>query len=869
MLNETTLVLRGIIMNSTTTKMKKAIEQSCNLNIPDEETEISNNSILKNWLSNRTINLLSKNDIHTTRDLMDFVCERSVWDLSGIGRAVAYELYNYLKNLAPEENRSKVQYFSNHRESCVFTFINVPSSVDGLSICGLKPFGVKKRTIDVLVSNGIVFCGDLRFLSNRELEIIVGKKGTESLTVTAYYLKQGIVSMIKHVLDYDKPRRAFGIVLRRAKGETLSIIALTAGIEEAALTKQRIRQIEKKYLEKIEPFVVSFLDYLIKQNIYTNINSINKSLENDDYAKIILYTVAYFDNHFFCGAEHIMRKTTDDLSSERALIEAFSKVLEGDFDLATWKETVNRILDENNCIRLDNKAINIFLENHIFSRKKSKEKRAKYHKAICIQAIKDYFPEGITLIRYSEEDTEDLITLKKLVYEEYGVELDYSNYYMVAHLLPDNGFVPKNSSQYIFKEKVVCNDSLFKSIISYIDNSKYNTVYYQEIFNSFKEPLIKECGIENHYCLHGILKMNFPDLYNYRRFHLIKKDSSQIKKDNIASNMYTFICSVGEPVTTKELRDEFGDLYEYTFQNCCRDERLFQWGDGQYSCTGILNLSKDDEYRIKRCIIDVLTENNGYTSAHLLYEKMCEIDFGILDKYNINTDLNLFYLSKKLFSDEFGFRKPHIYRKELDHLSQPWEIALYLMNYPDRFSSCNYWDIADKMKWSDSTSFQALDNIEKEYLRIDETDYVHSSLLKVSDSIICCIQDMNESLLKNGYTSIFDYNMERLPDYIYPWNEYLLTSIITVNCHDLDVFYPNNHKRSSNNWFIVRKSEGIDTLSKLVARLMLDTGKSWMDKKEFAQFLRNYKIITKSRIPNELENSKIIKKVLGHYTVAQ
>ena len=41
-----------------------------------------------------------------------------------------------------------------------------------------------------------------------------------------------------------------------------------------------------------------------------------------------------------------------------------------------------------------------------------------------------------------------------------------------------------------------------------------------------------------------------------------------------------------------------------------------------------------------------------------------------------------------------------------------------------------------------------------------------------------------------------------------------------------------------------------------------------MDKKEFAQFLRNYKIITKSRIPNELENSKI-KKVLGHYTVAQ
>ena len=50
---------------------------------------------------------------------------------------------------------------------------------------------------------------------------------------------------------------------------------------------------------------------------------------------------------------------------------------------------------------------------------------------------------------------------------------------------------------------------------------------------------------------------------------------------------------------------------------------------------------------------------------------------------------------------------------------------------------------------------------------------------------------------------------------------------------------------------------------------MLDTGKSWMDKKEFAQFLRNYKIITKSRIPNELENSNIIKKVLGHYTVAQ
>ena len=103
--------------------------------------------------------------------------------------------------------------------------------------------------------------------------------------------------------------------------------------------------------------------------------------ENDDYAKIILYTVAYFDNHFFCGAEQIMRKTTDDLSSKRALVEAFSKVLEGDFDLATWKETVNRILDENNCIRLDNKAINIFLENHIFSRKKSKEKRAKLEKA--------------------------------------------------------------------------------------------------------------------------------------------------------------------------------------------------------------------------------------------------------------------------------------------------------------------------------------------------------------------------------------------------------------------------------------------------------------------------------------------------------
>ena len=322
-------------------------------------------------------------------------------------------------------------------------------------------------------------------------------------------------------------------------------------------------------------------------------------------------------------------------------------------------------------------------------------------------------------------------------------------------------------------------------------------------------------------------------------------------------------------MSKNELFQEFrGFSYVMLTMPFLNDPRLLQWEYSYYACMGIFDITNQDRFELKECIVDLFNKNNGYVSDGLLYEKVMEKYPEFIKKNGIKSEMNLHYIVAKIFSEEMDYRRPHISEKNNIDLSTTKNVALYLLNDPKCFTYEEYNELCDRMKWSNVTSNSAFSDIEGEYDRISVNEYMKKNMFSVPNNILDSVRYLIEENLENDILPLMSVDFDEFPKWEYPWNEFIVETIIRKYLVEFDVIQPAIKDRRFQKGIIVKKELKITSYSQVVARKMIATQNEKMTESKFLSFLVVHNL-TRKVIPNELVNSDYVKKEGDYYCVVK
>ena len=343
---------------------------------------------------------------------------------------------------------------------------------------------------------------NLYFNEKKELEtkiIYQTKFVIENKFLHFYFFDEDLIKDLSTI-----KKEQLEILEMRVYGLTLQEIADIKG-----LTRERVRQIESDIVKKILLFhsIQKLLNFI---NNYINKKSIlflDELPLNDNYLKkLFLYVInksktrlLFFDKVFQSfilnekfGFENLKNKLNKYIDSENYLID--SNQFEELYPIKT--EKIYTIFIENKIIKgIDNK---IFI---MFSLKSQREK---------LEFIMTLFPDGI-----EHKKNADLIRDKCIYF--FGDECKKINdRNLISPLDHSEKIYLKDWGKYIhikYIQSILENSLDF--VIEYLEDELEDIqINLDECFNKFKNKL-ENIGIDNKYFLHTILKLKYPEEFNY------------------------------------------------------------------------------------------------------------------------------------------------------------------------------------------------------------------------------------------------------------------------------------------------------------------------------------------------------------------
>jgi hypothetical protein len=833
----------------------------------EQEEDISIDEL---GLSVRAINAFRRARINTLSELMLFLTTNSVSQIKNAGAKTIEETERLMERIRAGE-LDVIRNKNNESEDIIPgpLFQNMSADVDYLSIVALAELGLSQKAVSHFVKNGVRCCGELKFLTSFELKDIVGGSIYVKLPATAKLLEKDIISLLNYVLDELRNNRECDVFIRRAKCETLQEIADNpSGEYEVAITRERVRQLERSYANSVIPFVKELLFILKGGNNFISVQDLLEIFDDDDYDQILLYACKLIEEFEYLDFADAFVERQSGNSIERKILSIMSDIIGNGIDLSESRDIIDDVLLENKLDFVGLEGIVNLLRKHnyhLYGRFVSKGK-ANYA-TICMHIIKNDFQDGIKLSQSESGQSDDLKKLRKIVAEKYtGLSVPTSDRALSSSLVR-SGLILRGRGQYISEEYVVIDEEILTNVIEYIDNMGADRVFYNEIYAEFEGALNVLCGIDNSNYLHGILSLRFPNQYEYRKDYLLKNGLSDNQADSIADRIYNYICSMGRPISKLELAQEFRGFSNVMliipFTN---DKRLLQWEYNYFSCTGILDITPEDENHIQAILNKLFEENKGYTSDGLLFKEMQVYYPEFLQINGIQNEMNLHYIVASLFSDKIDFRRPHIGRKGEIDLSLTKNVALYLLGYPETFDFEHYMEIVDDMAWSRVTASAVLTDIEEDYARASLNKYVKEVAFVVPNNIVNELRTIIEIKMENGFLSLINMEFDEFPDWNYSWNEFIIESIVKNYMPEYEVIQPTMKDRRYQRGIIVRKDTALITYPQIVATKMKLSGYEKMTESQFLSFLVVHNLARKF-IPNELANSDYVKKDGDFYSI--
>ncbi len=818
-------------------------------------------------LSVRAKNVLQKNNILSMLQLIEFAKTNNLQDLRNSGVKTTNEIYSLIDKFLGNEESG---IFKTTKNSLVDDklFSKMDTSNYKLPIYALANIGVKHKVLKTLNQNGYNTCKELQDLSKKDIIKMFGKSYANQFLDIAVKLEKSIFELLEEILSDSIGEKESQVFLRRSSGETLAEVATNIAINsESPLTRERIRQIEKKFLIKIKGFLLTILEDLRKDTNYILSKDIIEIYDNDDFDRILLYGCKLLDEYEFLDFADVFLLRTSDENVENKIFELAKEFVGNGLDLYEHIEDLEEMLNDN---QLDFISIGEFINllkkyNYNFYRDYISKDRATYGK-LCVNLIRDFFPDGIKLSQGESTEEPDLIRLRNLANEKYGNLNLPSSDRSLSSALARSGLILYDRGRYIPISKVMVDESILQEIKNYIDNLESHKIFYMELFSKFKN-ILSANNINNYNFLHGILALYYPSDYSYSKDYL-EKNTNTTNTTTLADRIYNYIMSVGKAVHKNEIKENFSGFSDIMIlMSFTNDKRLIQWNYNYYTSIDLFDITKEDKDNIGKVLETIISEHNGYASSSLLFN-LLKLEYpSFIIKNKLESDMNLYYIVSSLFSDKYDFKRPHIVVKNKFKRISTKDLALHFLHYPKKLSYTEFLKMSEKMSWSNVTSTNVFSEIEKDYIRISRDEYISKDAFTLQREHLDNIHKLVVNNFKNDIFSLLNYDdFSEYPNIGYEWNEFILGSIIDEFIDDIVIIQSLSKDRRYQKGIAVKKSSGLNTYQEIIANVLIANNIQKIGESQLLSFLISNRL-TRKVIPIELRNSEYIKYENNSYEV--
>lgn len=733
-------------------------------------------------------------------------------------------------------------------------FEKINSELHDMTVEVIGVFGISAKTVGVLKKAGYTTLGQLESIEIDRLLEVVGKRNIDKFRQIEDKLQLSLSELCFFVLDKSKERDDYLVALKRSSGFTLQEIA-----DEKGLTRERIRQIVKKYFAKISPFIEQIISKFLRQKEYIKVAEL-LDIVDDDYGKIVIEACRLNENlEYLDFADAFVPVRTDGKNTEECILSLAIEFVGDGIDLYENLEELDALMTDNGFPYMGGGEFINLIQKHGYKLYGDYAiKGNKSYGFLCAKIVAKEFPNGIKL--YESEDLDKLRDLAGKQYGDLGIPENnraFSSRLIDYLVLCGRGMVTAT-------ENINIDIEILEQIKEYIDETEETNVYYTELFARFEGLLRMTSNIDNYNFLHGVLMVYYPEEYSYSRDYLVKKGDVGIS-GTIGARIKQKIVEEKRPMHKKELKMLLPGVSDAMLLRAIyEDKELFQWEHNYYSSAQILSFSEDDKWYIYKFISNIMDANFGYCSDNLLYFEVKGKLEACFATNGIKSPTNLFYVCKYLFDDEYDFRRPHIGRKGMLDVVSTKEIAMHMLENTDEISYNEYTNIAEHLMWPAVTSGMVFSDIEKDYIRVSYDRYVKKSLLVLDEVVISEIEEILFQKMKYDILPIINFEeWELLPDIEYEWNNFLLHAIVDKMSNKFRIIETRTDRRYERGIVVYADSKFIE-YSDVVAHCLKANGYTVVSEPQLLSFLIVNGLAYKM-IPKELYNANLISYVDGKF----
>ena len=731
------------------------------------------------------------------------------------------------------------------KELVVHDFTQIDICYDDLDVGVFTQYKVKQSIIEMLYDANIHTIKDLK----RVNALPLGKPLTRmqevniSSVIELFSLNpmQFLFTIIKRV-DF----RTKNILKLRAKGVTLQEIA-----DEMWMTRERIRQIVKKELDKVKPIC----NVLFKENEYITgvieIESLSLYVQDDYIMDLIFLSLNMYDDFKFITSLNKIVETSIYPNIEETLLQ-ISKTLirhgenineiENDLISALISANLDFVtLDNYKAFLLENKYY--ILDSYIFTRPPKISE-------ICNLVIVDTFKDGIKL-HYGE----DLQHLRSIVYERYGIVLPKSDRALSARLEDD--LVLCDRGKVISTKHVHIKQSTFRKIIEYIYQTKLKYLSYNEIFTKFESLLQSTSNINNASFLHGILKYYYPEEFIYNKRDVLEVKGNQLKDASLQERVESFVEQKGIALRKEILKEHLG-MSDAVLNNIVNEStKILFWGETTYIYVRLLDSTKQELDALKQAIEHIQQNMKGYCHQSMIYEYYVTYNPIFLETKRIEKPTNFFHYIEYFLADDFDIKNGHICRKNEFKKLNAKDIYLQYLDYPKCINYHKYHEIVSGFGWATITANLTFRELNLDFFRINENEYLQISEVEAIIGLHYDeIDEILASKMEEGRLSLLTFNaFDDLPKLSIPWNIYLLNEIVGKCSKRLKKIEPIAKDRRYIRSILIENTSSISSYDELILDLLKRLNQAVISKLGLLHLLKEYGLTSVS-IPNDLYISK-------------
>lgn len=670
----------------------------------------------------------------------------------------------------------------------------------------------------------------------------------EKLTLFRFPVINSVKNMIDSLSENEKE-----VLIYRGIGETL----LSVG-ESLNLSRERVRQIENKALEKLQKQTPLIILYLLGERDYFLDADLAKLCDKEDEEsyQILLHSMQKNDNilMYISPIERYYLKGTIDLDGLKDHIKKFASKF-GKLD-----ELYDTFMESG--ISIKKLSIDDFASLLVSYSKYKVSGNIYFMHPLSTsefygEVIRRYFKNGIKVTQ-NIEFNEDLTKLIEITRKEFPFVSPSSSARSFCSVLARNqNLIISGRGELTHIANTYIDINLLQEIREYILSSNKPSLLYKQIFEIFSGKLQTLSSITNYHYLHGVLYYYFKDEFDFIQRDQVTKLGQEIEPLDVKIQR---LLDENGRMYVHEIMDAIPGIAHYQIQFVEeRNSNIFNIDYGVYATIGCLK-RRNEILGIESILIKLLSSSTkGYISSSQLFDAtknhMPEfiVDNGLSDRGVLN-------LAKKLFSGIARYRYPHIVdrnkygeEKKLDTSRVLW----YLFGEEGIITEEQLGILSQKYQWSDISIYNLITELDEEMYRVGKYDY--SMDLKIDNGKIEGIDNVLSKLLTSVYRpiqSIADF--ESFVNIGFEWNGYLVETFINYFSKRFRIIEREHSLRHVLSSVYVEVDSDFISFEEIVAFELKKANIHSISEYDLQKFLiRNG--LTNVKVPNELKDGNRIK----------